>query len=65
MLINEEDIVLEAGIEVWLEAQVHNDGIVVTVDVRVDAIKALENLADILTELFWEWDTLYRNEYPA
>jgi hypothetical protein len=57
MLIDEQDIVLEAGIEMWLETQVDDDGIVVTVDVGVYSIQALENLPDCLIETLGEWDT--------
>jgi hypothetical protein len=38
VLINEQHIVLEAGVEVRLEAEVNYHGIVVAVDVSVDAI---------------------------
>lgn len=46
MLINEEHIVLEARIEVRLQTQLDNDGVVVAVDVRVDAVEALEHVSD-------------------
>lgn len=46
MLVDEEHILLEAGVEVGLEAELTDDGVVVAVDVGVDAVHALEDLAD-------------------
>lgn len=45
---------LETRVEMRLEAEVHDDGIVMAVDVRVDAIQALEDVADTLWEVFGE-----------
>jgi hypothetical protein len=56
MLIDEEDVVLEACIEMWLEAQLHDDGVVVAVDVGVDAVQAFEDLLDGCLEVFGEGD---------
>lgn len=57
MLIYEQNVVLEAGVEMWLETQVDNDRVVVAVDVRIDAIEALEDLADGLPKVLGEWNT--------
>ena len=46
MLVDEQDVLLEAGVEVGLEAQLADDGVVMAVDVGVDAVHALEDLAD-------------------
>lgn len=46
VLIDEQDILLEAGVEVRLEAELTDDGVMVAVDVGVDAVHALEDLAD-------------------
>lgn len=46
MFVNEEHVMLEAGIEMRLEAEVEHDVIVVTVNVRVNTIQAFEHLAD-------------------
>jgi hypothetical protein len=46
MLVNEEHIVLEAGVYVRLEPQVDYDRVVMAVDVRVHPIQALEDLAE-------------------
>lgn len=46
MLVDEEHVLLEAGVEVGLEAELADDGVVVAVDVGVDAVHALEDLAD-------------------
>jgi len=54
MLIDEEDVVLEACVEVSLEAKFANDRVVVAVDVCVDSIHALEYLSDHAREGFWE-----------
>lgn len=45
---------LEACIEMWLETQVDNDGVMVAVDVRIDTIKTLEDLEDERAEGTWE-----------
>lgn len=45
MLVDEEDVLLEGGVEVGLEAELADHGVVVAVDVGVDAVEALEDLA--------------------
>ena len=54
MLVNEQDIMLEAGVEVWLETKMNDDWVVVTVDVGVDSVQTLEDLANCLRELLRE-----------
>lgn len=54
MLIDEQHVMLEAGIEVRFEAQLDDDGIVVAVDVCIDAVEALEHVADEAGEGFGE-----------
>ena len=44
MLVNKEHILLKAGIEVRLQAQFANHGVVVAVYMGVDAVHALINL---------------------
>jgi hypothetical protein len=56
MLVDEQDIVLEAGIQMRLKTQMHNHRVVMAVDVRVDAIQALEYLADSGRKVFGERD---------
>jgi hypothetical protein len=63
MLINEEDIVLEARIQVRLEAQLDDDGVVVAVDVCVDAVQALEHVADEGGKRLGEGDADARGEH--
>ena len=45
MLIDEQDIVLEACVQMGLEAKLDDDRIVMTVDMRVDPIQSLKELA--------------------
>lgn len=45
VLVDEEDVLLEGSVEVGLEAELADDGVVVAVDVGVDAVHALEDLA--------------------
>ena len=45
---------LEARVQMRLQAQLHDDRVVVAVYVRVDAIQALEELADESREGFGE-----------
>ena len=46
MLVDEQDIVFEAGVEVRLQTELNDDRIVMAVDMRVDPIKSLEQLPD-------------------
>jgi len=62
-LLYEQYVVLEAGVQVWLEAEIDDDRVVVAVDVRVDAIEALEDLQDQRTECSWELDADARREH--
>jgi hypothetical protein len=55
VLINEENIMFEASVEVSLETKLTNNGIMVTIDVGVDAVHPLENLSNHAGEGFWEW----------
>lgn len=57
MLINEQDVVLEAGVEMWFETQMDNDRVVMAVDVGIDAIKPLKNLPYGLTKMLGKGDT--------
>ena len=45
VLVDEQDVVFEAGVQVRLESEVHHNRVVVTVDVRIHTIQALEDLA--------------------
>ena len=54
MLVNEQDIVLEAGVHVWLEAEMYDDRVVMTVDMRIDTVQSLENLSQETREGLWE-----------
>jgi hypothetical protein len=57
MLIHEQDVVLEARIKMWLKAQVHNDRVVVAIDVGVDSVESFEELAEGRREVFRKGDT--------
>lgn len=54
VLVDEEDVLLEAGVEVGLEPELADDGVVVAVDVGVDAVHSLEDLADERGKCFGE-----------
>jgi hypothetical protein len=62
VLVDEEDVLLEAGVEVGLEAELADDGVVVAVNVGVDAVHALEDLADEAGELLGEGDADARGQ---
>ena len=62
MLVDEQDVVLEASVQVRFQAQVDDDLVVVAVDVGVDAVKALEELANSGGEVFGEGDADSRGE---
>jgi hypothetical protein len=63
MLIDEENIVLEAGIEMRFKPQLDDDGVVVAVDVGVDAVEALEHVADEGWEGLGEGDALGSSQH--
>lgn len=44
MLVNEENVVLEARVQMWFKTQVDDNGVVVAVNVRVHSVQALEDL---------------------
>ena len=52
MFIHKQDIVLETGVEMWLESQVDNDGVMMTVDMGIHAVETLEDLTDQTWECF-------------
>ena len=46
MLVDEEHILLEAGVQMRLESELTDHGVVVAVNVRVHTVHALKNLAN-------------------
>lgn len=46
MLIDEQNIMLEAGVQMRFETEVHHDGVVVAVNMGVDTVQTLEDLAE-------------------
>jgi hypothetical protein len=46
VLVDEEHVLLEAGVEMRLQAQLPHDRVVVAIDVGIDAVHALEDLAN-------------------
>jgi hypothetical protein len=44
VLIDEQHVLLKAGVEVWLQTQFPDDGVVVAVDVCIHPVHALEDL---------------------
>ena len=57
VLIDEQDVVFEAGVEMRFQTQMHNDGVVMAVNVCVHPVKTLENLPDCLTKMLWKLNT--------
>lgn len=58
VLIDKQDVVLEAGVQVRLEAEVYHDRVVVAVDMSVDSVQTLKDLAEETRESLGE-----RNAY--
>ncbi len=54
MLIDEEDIMLEASVEMRFEPKLHDDWIVVTVNVGIYPIQSLEELTNQGGKGFWK-----------
>jgi hypothetical protein len=46
VLVDEENVVLEAGVEVSFKTELADDRVVMAVDVGVDTVHSLEDLAD-------------------
>jgi hypothetical protein len=57
VFIDEEHVVLEAGVQVRFESQMDDDRVVMAVDVGVDTVEAFEDLAEEAGESLWERDT--------
>lgn len=54
MLIDEEDIVLEARIQVWLKSKVNDDGIMMAVNMGVHPVESFEHLTDKGGKCLWK-----------
>lgn len=58
MLINEENVVLKARVEMRFQSKLDNDSVVVTVDMSVNAIQPFKELTDQDRKSLWERDAL-------
>lgn len=58
MLVDEENIMLEAGIKMSLQAKLTDDRVVMAVNVGIDTIHPLEYLPDHARKRLWEWNAL-------
>ena len=56
MLVDEEDIMFEACVEMWFKSKLHDDWVVMAVDVRIYSVQALEDLTYKRGEGFGEWN---------
>jgi len=63
MLVYEQHIVLEAGVEMRLQAQLDDDGVVVAVDMCVDAVQTLEHVPDERWKCLGEGNADARGEH--
>lgn len=57
VFINEQHVVFEAGVQVRLETEVYDNRVVVTVDMSVHTVQALEDLTNETREGLGERDT--------
>ena len=57
MLVNEQDIVLEARVQVGLQAEMDDNWVMVAVDVGINSVEALEELAQKRWKCLREWNT--------
>ena len=46
MLVDEQDVMLEAGVEMCFESKFANHRIVMAIDVSIDSVHALKYLSD-------------------
>jgi hypothetical protein len=56
VLVDEQDIVFETGVEVRFQSQMHDYGVVVAVDVGVHPVQSFEDLSQKGWKGLWEWD---------
>jgi hypothetical protein len=56
VLVDEQNVMLKAGIEVCLESELANDWVVMAVYVGIDTVHPLENLSDHAGEGLGERD---------
>ena len=57
MLVYEQDVVLEACVQMWFQSELKHDRVVVAVDMRIHSVQPLEHLADESWEGLWKWHT--------
>jgi len=57
VLVNEENIVFETGVQVGLQTKLANNGVVVAVDVSIDTVHSLEYLPNHAWKGFRKRDT--------
>jgi hypothetical protein len=57
MLINEQDVMLETRVQMWFEAKLDNNRIVVAVNVGVYTVETLEDVSEERWESFGKGDT--------
>ena len=57
VLINEEDIVLEASVQMGFKSKFTDDRVVMAIDVRVNTVHSLEDLTNHGRKCLWEWNT--------
>jgi tetrahydromethanopterin S-methyltransferase subunit B len=65
VLVDEQNVMLEASIEMWFKTKVDDDRVVVTIDVCINTVKTLEDLADSLTKSLGEGNACRGNGSPV
>lgn len=55
MLVYEQDVMLEARVEMRLESKMHNHGVVMAVDMGVYSVEALKHLTQEARKGLGEW----------
>lgn len=45
MFIDKQHVMLEAGVQMWFEAKLNDDGVMMAIDMSIDAIEAFEDVA--------------------
>jgi len=63
MFINEENVVLETGVEVSLKTQLSNNRVMVAVDMSIDTVHSFEDLSNHAWEGFRELNTYSAGKY--
>lgn len=65
MLVDEKNVVFEARVQMWFEAEVHHDRVMMTINMGIDSVQPLEELAEEARESLGERNACARKSAKA